>query len=88
MVTQKAERPAENGMGQDRRSGFLRSFGSGMAQLCVIQRGFEIATAAMEDRDHAEHRHLIHDIAACLGKRQASVQGSPCHVALALHVHR
>ena len=33
MVTQKAERPAENGMGEDRRSGFLRSFGSGMVEV-------------------------------------------------------
>ena len=58
------------------------------AELCIMQRGFEIAVADVEHRQHAEQPDLVEDVTACFGNRQASAQGHTRRIALSMNLHR
>ena len=53
-----------------------------------MQRGFEIAIADFEHRQHSEQPDLVEDVTACLGNRQASAQGQTRSIALSMNLHR
>ena len=87
MLADKLERPSQNGICQGHCRRVFRGTINGPAEPGVMQRGFEISVADFEHRQHAEQRHLVEDLAACFGDRQASVQGCTRRIALSAHLH-
>ena len=88
VLADKLERPSQNGICQGHCRRIFRGTINGPAELCIVQRGFEMTVADLEHRQHAQQPHLVEDVAACLGDRQASAQGRARRLALPAHLHR
>src|SRR5262249_11177470 len=77
-----------NGVRQRHCRRILRDSIDRPAESCIVERGSEIASADLEHRQRAQQAHLVEDITARLGDRQASAESRPRRIAFSVHLHR